>query len=240
MEKNLSTNIDFNAGYVIPVDKPYGWTSTDVVRKIKVMLKKRGYKNIKIGHAGTLDPLATGLVLICIGKATKMAETLQNHPKEYLAEVTLGATTPSFDLEHPVDATYPTEHITTDMITSALNSFIGEQEQIPPIYSAKSIDGRRAYQYARNGEEVEMRKAVVNFFSIDLLKVEMPRITVRIRCSKGTYIRSFARDIALELNTGGHLSALRRTISGDYSTLSSYTMQEVEDIFSFTEETSNE
>ena len=222
-------DIDFQAGYVLPVDKPYGWTSADAVRKVKVLLRRRGLGKIKVGHAGTLDPLATGLLLVCIGKATRQAAELQEHEKEYVAEITLGATTPSYDLEHPVDAVYPTEHITREAVEKALRGFIGEQEQIPPVYSAKQIDGRRAYKYARAGEAVEMRAARIHIYDIVLEKLEMPRATVRIRCSRGTYIRSLARDLGLALDTGAHLTALRRTRSGDYRVEEAHTLEAVEE-----------
>ena len=221
--------IDFQAGYVLPLDKPYGWTSADAVRKVKVLLRQGGWGKIKVGHAGTLDPLATGLLLICIGKATRQAAELQEQEKEYVAEITLGATTPSYDLEHPVDAVYPTEHITREAIEEALRGFIGEQEQVPPIYSAKQIDGRRAYKYARAGETVEMRTAHIHIYEMVLERLEMPRVTVRIRCSRGTYIRSLARDLGVALHSGGHLTALRRTRSGGYRVSEAYSMEAVEE-----------
>lgn len=217
MNIEINENTDFEGGVVIPIDKPYRWTSADVVRKMKNSLKNRGYKKIKIGHAGTLDPLATGILIVCIGKATKSAETIQAQQKEYLAEICLGATTPCFDLEKEVDFTYPTEHITLDSIKEALATFVGEQIQIPPTFSAKLIDGKRAYEYARKGEEVEMRKALITIYEVELIKVEMPKVTVRLTCSKGTYIRAFARDLGVALGSGGHLTALQRTKNGDYT-----------------------
>ncbi|MEG1935303.1 MAG: tRNA pseudouridine(55) synthase TruB [Rikenellaceae bacterium] len=227
MKVELNSNTDFEQGVVIPIDKPYRWTSADVVRKVKNALNALGYKKIKVGHAGTLDPLATGILVVCIGKATKLAESIQALQKEYVAEVFLGATTPCFDLEKAVDFTYPTEHITTNMIEEALKSFVGEQIQIPPTFSAKLIDGKRAYEYARKGEDVEMRKALVTIYEVELLKVEMPKITVRIACSKGTYIRAFARDLGLALGSGGHLTALRRTKNGDFTIDDCLTTNEV-------------
>lgn len=220
--------MDLSEGCVFPVDKPYRWTSTDVVRKISNLLKKNGWKNIKVGHAGTLDPLATGLLIVCIGKATKQAASFLAQEKEYVAEITLGATTPSYDLEHPVDRHFPYEHITEHMVKEALSLFTGEQEQIPPVYSAKRLDGKRAYEYARAGKEVEMKSAVVSIYETKLILFELPVIAVRIRCSKGTYIRSIARDLGLRLDSGAHLSNLRRTRSGDFNVKDAYTMEQIE------------
>ncbi len=210
------TKINFPEGYVALIDKPLKWTSTDVVRKINYALRHKGFRKIKVGHAGTLDPLATGVLLICIGKATKRVNELQAERKEYIAEVTLGATTPSFDLEHEIDATYATDHITLPMIQSSLQELCGERFQIPPIYSAKKIEGVRAYELARAGEEVEVRKALITIYDIEILKFEMPLLTIRVSCSKGTYIRSLASEIGEALQSGAHLSALRRTKSGGY------------------------
>ena len=164
----------FAEGYVLPVDKPLGWTSSDVVRKVKVLLRRLGHRKIKIGHAGTLDPLATGVLLVCIGRATKRAEELQAERKEYLAGLELGATTPSFDREHPVDRTYPFEHITRESVEEALRGMEGEQWQLPPVYSAKMIDGKRAYEYARRGDEVQMRRALVRIYEMRIEEFEPP------------------------------------------------------------------
>ncbi len=210
------TKVNFPEGYVALIDKPLGWTSTDVVRKVNYALRHKGFRKIKVGHAGTLDPLATGVLLICIGKATKRVNELQAEAKEYIAEVTLGATTPSFDMEHEVDCTYPTEHITPEMIDEALKSLCGERFQTPPIYSAKKIDGVRAYELARAGEQVEVRKALINIYDIEIVELAMPRLTIKVSCSKGTYIRSLASEIGQALNSGAYLSALRRTKSGGY------------------------
>ena len=206
----------FPEGVVAVVDKPLTWTSSDVVRKLKYLLRKLGYPKIKIGHAGTLDPLATGVLIVCIGKATKRVVEIQSGEKEYVADVVLGATTPSGDLEHPIDATYPTDHITREKIEEALASLTGERFQVPPVYSAKMIDGKRAYEYAREGEEVEMRKALINIYEIEIVELSMPLLRIRVRCSKGTYIRSLAIEIGEALGSGAHLSALRRTRSGEY------------------------
>jgi tRNA pseudouridine55 synthase len=201
--------LNFEEGYIAVIDKPLSWTSTDVVRKIKSALRRLGYRKIKVGHAGTLDPLATGVLLVCIGRATKMVDALQAEEKEYVADVMLGATTPSYDLEHPVDATFPTQHITRGKVLEALAALSGERLQSPPVYSAKKIDGMRAYELARAGEEVEMRKALVHIY-------EMQRIRIRVRCSKGTYIRSLAHEIGQALESGAHLTSLCRTRSGGF------------------------
>ena len=211
-------DVDFKEGYIAIIDKPLEWTSTDVVRKIKYALQHRlGYKKIKIGHAGTLDPLATGVLIVCIGKATKMVNELQAEEKEYIADIELGATTPSYDLEHPIDKRYPTDHITREMIEQALRDLTGERLQAPPIYSAKKVEGVRAYEFARAGEEVELKKALINIYEIEILSLEMPRLQIRVRCSKGTYIRSLANEIGLALNSGAHLMGLRRTRSGGFT-----------------------
>jgi tRNA pseudouridine55 synthase len=223
----FSSETDFEAGVVIPVDKPYGWTSADVVRKVKAMLTRSGHRKIKIGHAGTLDPLATGVLLLCIGRATKRVEELQAQPKEYEAEITLGATTPSYDMEHPVDERYPWEHITREGVEKALASLCGERLQTPPVYSAKMIDGRRAYDYAREGEQVKMRQALVNIYSMELLSCDLPVVGVRVMCSKGTYIRSIAKELGEALDSGGYLSALRRTGSGSYGAADCMTVEQV-------------
>ena len=219
MTENQSlVGVDFKEGYIAIIDKPLEWTSTDVVRKIKYALQHRlGYKKIKIGHAGTLDPLATGVLIVCIGKATKMVNELQAEEKEYIADIELGATTPSYDLEHPIDKRYPTEHITREMIEQALRDLTGERLQAPPIYSAKKVEGVRAYEFARAGEEVELKKALINIYEMEILSLEMPHLKVRVRCSKGTYIRSLAHEIGQALDSGAHLTGLRRTRSGGFT-----------------------
>ena len=219
MTENQSlVGVDFKEGYIAIIDKPLEWTSTDVVRKIKYALQHRlGYKKIKIGHAGTLDPLATGVLIVCIGKATKMVNDLQAEEKEYIADIELGATTPSYALEHPIDKRYPTEHITREMIEQALRDLTGERLQAPPIYSAKKVEGVRAYEFARAGEEVELKKALINIYEMEILSLEMPHLKVRVRCSKGTYIRSLAHEIGQALDSGAHLTGLRRTRSGGFT-----------------------
>ena len=208
----------YQDGYVAVIDKPYGWTSADAVRKIKFGLQKRyGLRNVKVGHAGTLDPLATGVLLVCVGKATKVAEALQAERKEYVADVTFGATTPSFDKEKEVDAVYPYEHIAPEMIERVLESMQGEQMQMPPVYSAKYVDGVRAYERVRQGEEVELKASPIVIYGTRVLSYEPPVLKVEIQCSKGTYIRAFARDLGAALDSGAHLSALVRTASGGFS-----------------------
>ena len=263
LERDLAA---YPQGIIFPVDKPYKWTSSDVVRKIKYAL--RNYfdtKNIKIGHAGTLDPLATGLLIICVGKATKLSESLQAEKKEYIAEFTLGATTPSFDREHPIDALFPTDHITPDSLQRAVSQLKEQTEQLPPVFSAKYVNGTRSYFLARHGEEVELKPAPIKIYETELLATDgdwglerpsygsdaehntfmvkkriasqednpvplytenslltpeqinaLPRAVVRIECSKGTYIRSVARDFGLSLGSGAFMSALRRTASGGF------------------------
>lgn len=203
-------------GYVAVIDKPLEWTSADVVRKVKFRLQRMGYRKIKVGHAGTLDPLATGVLLVCIGRATKRVDALQAERKEYVAELMLGATTPSYDMEHPVDKTYPTEHITEQLVLQALESLKGERLQSPPLYSAKKVEGVRAYEFARQGEDVELKKALINIYSLTLENYELPKIRIRVECSKGTYIRSLAQEIGEALNSGAYLTSLRRTASGEF------------------------
>lgn len=217
MEESATTShTDFEGGYVAVIDKPLEWTSTDVVRKIKFALRRKGYRKIKVGHAGTLDPLATGVLIVCIGKATKSVERLQAEEKEYTADLMLGATTPSFDMEHPVDRTYPTGHITREAVEKTLASLTGERLQAPPIYSAKKIEGVRAYEFARAGEDIELRKALINIYEMRLERCELPEIGIRVRCSKGTYIRSLAAEIGESLGSGAYLTSLRRVRSGGY------------------------
>jgi tRNA pseudouridine55 synthase len=209
--------MDFQEGVVLAFDKPYRWTSFDVVGKVRWLLCRHlGIKKLKVGHAGTLDPLATGVLIVCTGRATKRIEELQSATKEYLATIRLGATTPSYDLEKPIDATYPTEHITRDMVQEVLERFKGTIEQVPPTFSACKVDGKRAYKMARNGDEVELKPKTLTIDEIELTDCSLPDITVRVVCSKGTYIRALARDIGQALDSGGHLIALRRTRVGDY------------------------
>ncbi len=247
---------DFPEGIVLPVDKPYRWTSADVIRKLKWRaIRHFGKKNLKVGHAGTLDPLATGVLLVCIGDACKKAQQLQDHDKEYIARIRFGATTPSYDLEKEVDRTFPFEHITADAVRAALPAFLGEQEQVAPLFSAKSVDGVRAYELARklyrSGRTAELDAAALDTLQrnkiviseLELLQfgeslspvasesegsassrinvadtsgLGLPEAMVRIACSKGTYIRAFARDLGEALGSGAHLSSLVRSRSGDF------------------------
>lgn len=203
-------------GEIFYVDKPLRWTSFDVVKRIRgVLSRKTGIKKLKVGHAGTLDPLATGVMTVVTGRATKRIEELQAHTKEYVAEIRLGATTPSFDLETEVDAEYPWQHIGREQIVEALSKFVGAIKQVPPAYSACKIDGRRAYKMARKGKEVNIKAKELVIDEIELVGMQLPVITVRVVCSKGTYIRALARDIGEALGSGAHLVRLRRTRVGD-------------------------
>ena len=208
--------MDFITGEILYVDKPLRWTSFDVVKRVRgIILRRLHRKKFKVGHAGTLDPLATGVMIICTGKATKNIENLQAGVKEYVAEVTFGATTPSFDLETEIDATFPTEHITRELVEETLKKFVGEIKQVPPAFSACKIDGHRAYKMARKGKEVELKAKTLGIDEIELKDYAQDKITIRIVCSKGTYIRALARDIGEALGTGAHLTALRRTRVGE-------------------------
>ena len=210
-----SKPMDFIGGEVLCIDKPLGWTSFDAVKRLRGALSRRlGLKKIKVGHACTLDPLATGVMIICTGKATKRIDELQAGIKEYIATIALGATTPSFDLETEIDATYPTEHITEELVRSVLDRFTGAIQQIPPAYSACKVDGHRAYKLARKGHEVELKPKTLVIDEMELLSFSPTEITIRTVCSKGTYIRALARDIGQALGSGGHLTALRRTRVG--------------------------
>ncbi len=205
-------------GEIFAVDKPLGWSSFHVVKKLRGALLSRlrstGVRKLKVGHAGTLDPLATGVMIVCTGKATRRIDELQSGVKEYVATVALGATTPSFDLETPVDSTYPTAHITRELVEEVLSRFKGRIEQVPPSYSACKVDGHRAYKMARRGEEVDLKPKILVIDEMELLEFSPEEIVIRVVCSKGTYIRALARDIGAALNSGGHLRALRRTRVG--------------------------
>ena len=206
----------FKEGEVLYFNKPLGWTSFKVVGHARYHICRRmGVKKLKVGHAGTLDPLATGVMIICTGKATKRIEEFQYHTKEYVATIQLGATTPSYDLEHEIDATYPTEHITRELVEETLKTFIGEIQQVPPAFSACMVNGKRAYDLARKGEEVELKPKLLVIDEIELLECNLPEIKVRVVCSKGTYIRALARDIGEALQSGAHLTALERIRVGD-------------------------
>lgn len=210
--------MDFISGEILCIDKPLGWTSFDAVKRLRGALSHRlGLKKIKIGHAGTLDPMATGVLIVCTGKATKNIEMLQAGRKEYIATLCLGATTPSFDLEKQIDARYPYMHITEAEVRRVLESFTGSIMQVPPVFSAVKIDGKRAYRFARRGEQPELKAKPLQIDEIELLRFELPIIRIRVVCSKGTYIRALARDIGTALGSGAHLTSLRRTRVGDFS-----------------------
>lgn len=217
MEEN--TQNPYQQGKILLIDKPLTWSSFQAVNKIKYALKRKYNlpKSFKIGHAGTLDPLASGLLIICTGKFTKKIPELQGMIKEYTGTITLGATTPSYDLETQVDKTYPTEHITEDLIKATTQQFIGEIDQKPPVFSALKKDGKRLYEHARAGEEVEILARKITIHEFEITKINFPQVEFRVVCSKGTYIRSLAYDFGLAMNSGGYLSKLRRTKIGEFS-----------------------
>lgn len=208
--------MDFIEGEVLYFNKPLTWTSFDLVNYVRrALCRHLKVKKLKVGHAGTLDPLATGVMILCTGKATKKIESLQDEVKEYVTTLKLGATTPSFDLEHPIDNYYPTEHITRELVEEKISTFVGEIWQTPPVYSAIKIEGERAFNYARKGKEVELKPKLLVIGKIEILKFDMPSLTIRVTCSKGTYIRALARDIGIALGSGAHLTALERTRIGN-------------------------
>lgn len=208
--------MDFISGEVLYINKPLNWTSFTLVRKLRNKLcRKLSIKKLKVGHAGTLDPLATGVMIVCTGKKTKLIESFQYQTKEYIATIKLGETTPSFDLETAVDGVFPVEHITQELVEAKLKDFIGEIEQVPPTYSACKVDGKRAYEFAREGQDVELKPKLLVIDEIELLDYSFPEIRVRVVCSKGTYIRALARDIGVALGSGAHLTALERTRIGE-------------------------
>lgn len=208
--------MDFAEGEILYVNKPLHWTSFDLVNKIRWKISRSlKVKKLKVGHAGTLDPLATGVMIICTGKATKRIEEFQYRTKEYIATLHLGATTASFDLEKEIDAHYPVDHITRDVIDRVIPTFKGEIWQVPPVYSAVKVDGKRAYDYAREGQDVKLHPKLLVIDEIEVLDFELPVLKLRIVCSKGTYIRALARDIGKALNSGAHLTSLERTRIGE-------------------------
>lgn len=215
----MKTAEDFLQGQVLLIDKPLTWSSFQAVNKLKYVLKRKYDlpKKFKIGHAGTLDPLATGLLIVCTGKFTKMIPDIQGQAKEYTGTIVLGATTPSYDRETEIDATFPTEHITPDLIEKTLPQFLGEIDQKPPVFSAIKKDGKRLYEHAREGSEVEIEARKTTIYEFEITRMALPEIDFRVKCSKGTYIRSLAYDFGKALQSGGYLSVLRRTKIGDYS-----------------------
>lgn len=216
MSQSLN-NLDFISGEILLFDKPLNWTSFDVVNRVRYLLcQKLKIKKLKVGHAGTLDPKATGLVVLCTGKATKKIESIQSQEKEYIATIKLGATTPSFDLETEEDQTFPTSHITLKLIEEKLKNFLGEIDQVPPVFSAIKVMGKRAFNYAREGQELVMKSRKVQIYETQIISFEDDTLIVKINCGKGTYIRSFARDLGESLNSGAYLIGLRRTQVGEY------------------------
>lgn len=224
----LKSCTDFEEGEVLLLQKPLYWTSFDLVNKVKMAIRHHcGLKKLKVGHAGTLDPLATGLMIVCTGKATRRVEEFRDLDKKYTAVIRFGQTTPSFDLESEVDGEYPSGHITEEMVRAALSDFLGEQDQEPPLFSAKFVDGKRAYELARKKIDRKLDKVKVVFHELELISFAGADATVRIVCSKGTYVRAFARDLGLALGSGGHLRALVRDGIGDYTLEKALTVEEL-------------
>lgn len=228
--------MDFVTGEILAIDKPKGWTSFDAVKRLRGGLQRRlGVKKFKVGHAGTLDPLATGVLIVCTGKGTKRIDELQASDKEYVATLRLGATTPSFDLETDIDSEQPFEHISEEEIESALQQFRGDIMQVPPVYSAVKIDGKRAYKYARKGREVELKAKPLVISELEIIDYSKPYLILRVACSKGTYIRALARDIGEALGCGAHLTDLRRTRIGSYKIEECMSIDEALDLIARTE-----
>ena len=231
---DIQTGTDFLKGSIILIDKPLGWSSFDLVNKVRILLQKRfRYRRLKVGHAGTLDPLAKGLMVICTGNATKDIIKYTQLDKEYIATICLGKTTPSYDLETEVNQTYPISHITREKLQKVLRRFTGKIKQIPPLFSAKRMKGKRAYDYARSGENIEMKPNVVYIREIELLEFNRPVLVLRIKCGKGTYIRALARDIGESLDSGAHLVALKRTAIGDFLISDAFTLKNFEEKIKF-------
>ncbi|AUC21281.1 tRNA pseudouridine(55) synthase TruB [Polaribacter sejongensis] len=228
----IKTAEEYKNGQVLLIDKPLNWTSFQVVNKLRWEIRQRfNIKKIKVGHAGTLDPLATGLLIICTGKQTKEIHVYQGQEKEYTGTFTIGATTPSYDLETEIDKTYSTDHITEELLHETTKQFIGDIQQKPPIFSAIKKDGKRLYELARKGETTEIKARTVSITEFEITKINLPEVEFRVVCSKGTYIRSLAYDFGLALNSGAHLSALRRTKIGDFSVVNGVSVEQfIEDI----------
>ncbi len=221
-------DFDFEKGEILLIDKPYKWTSFDVVNLARNFIRKQlGIKKIKIGHAGTLDPLASGLLILCTGRMTKRIEEFKEFDKEYTGTFVLGATTASFDLEKEIDYHYPWEHITKEEILAAMAKLTGSYDQLPPVYSAKKIKGKRAYDYARKDQEVIMQPKRITISAFEVQEINLPQVHFRVSCSKGTYIRALARDLGVTLNTGAHLSALCRTRIGPYHLRDAYDIEDL-------------
>ena len=225
----MITDQDYKDGQIILIDKPLQWTSFQVVNKLRWLIRKTfSIKKIKVGHAGTLDPLATGLLIICTGKFTKRIQEFQGQVKEYTGTITLGATTPSYDLETEINERFPTDHITKERIQSIIPSFLGEIKQYPPVFSALRKDGKRLYEYAREGEEVEVKPRLITIDEFEITNVNMPHVDFRVVCSKGTYIRSLAYDVGKALDSGAHLTKLRRTKIGNFTVENALQVEEFE------------
>lgn len=223
----------FEEGQVLLFNKPLYWTSFDLVNKVRIIIRSTlGIKKIKVGHAGTLDPLASGLMIVCTGRKTKKIDEFRDLDKEYIATINLGATTPSYDLETETDQHFPTEHITEDLVRNALDGFLGDQMQVPPIYSAKMIKGKRAYEFARKGIDKVLEPVAISYRDIELLSFSPPEIKIRLVCSKGTYIRSFARDVGEALGSGGYLSALERTAIGSFHVSKAFEIENFQEFVS--------
>jgi tRNA pseudouridine55 synthase len=230
----------FEEGQVLLFDKPLYWTSFDLVNKVRIMIRSTfNLKKIKVGHAGTLDPLASGLMILCTGRATKRINEFRDLDKEYIATFHLGETTPSFDLETETDGKYPTDHITEELVKKTLKSFLGEQKQLPPLHSAKMIEGKRAYDYARKGVSRELEPVSIIIREAELISFGIPETKVRIVCSKGTYVRSFARDLGVALKSGCHLSSLERNSIGDFQVKDAYTIEKFEEFLKQLKQTGN-
>jgi len=229
MVTEINESVDYQEGIILLVNKPLRWTSFDVVNKIRILLRdKKGLKGLKVGHAGTLDPLASGLMIVCTGKKTKEIARMQEYNKEYIATIEFGRTTPSFDLETAYDGEYPTAHITQEYLEKRLLEFMGDTWQVPPMHSARHIGGKRAYDLARKGESIDLGSQRIHIERLDLLKYDMPYAELRILCSKGTYIRSLARDIGKSCQSGAHLIALQRTVIGPYFLDQALSLEEFE------------
>jgi tRNA pseudouridine55 synthase len=231
MQIKTYTPEEFKEGQILLFDKPLGWTSFQVVNKVRWLIRKScNIKKIKVGHAGTLDPLASGLLIICTGKFTKRIEEFQGLEKEYTGTITLGNTTPSYDLETEVDQTFEIDHISEENIHEAKKDFLGEISQVPPVFSALKKEGKRLYEYARNGEDVEIPSRKVTVSGFEITNIEIPKVDFRVTCSKGTYIRSLAHDFGKALNSGAHLSALRRTKIGTFNVVDSMDIASFENL----------
>ena len=234
----MLTEQDYKDGQIILIDKPLQWTSFQVVNKLRWLIRKNfGIKKIKVGHAGTLDPLATGLLIICTGKFTKRIQEFQGQVKEYTGTFTLGSTTPSYDLETEIDQKFPIDHITEEGIKKTASDFIGEIEQYPPVFSALKKDGKRLYEYARQGEEVAIKPRRITIDDFEITRIDLPEVDFKVVCSKGTYIRSLAHDFGKALDSGAHLSTLRRTKIGSFSVENAITVESFENQLSAKTET---